>query len=60
MAHIQQPKAPNLALPALEYSEYHQNQLQNQLRLYFNQLDNANKEEIKNLHTSNVMHCMGI
>ena len=28
--------------------------MQNQLRLYFNQLDNANKEEIKNLHTSNV------
>jgi hypothetical protein len=51
MAHILQPKAPNLTLPTIEYSED---------QLYFNQLDNANKEEIKNLHTSNVMHWMGI
>lgn len=60
MAHILQPKSPNLTLPTIEYSEDQQNQMQNQLRLYFNQLDNANKEEIKNLHTSNVMHWMGI
>ena len=60
MAHILQPKAPNLTLPTIEYSEDQQNQMQNQLRLYFNQLDNANKEENKNLHTSNVMHWMGI
>ena len=60
MAHILQPKAPNLTLPTIEYSEDQQNQMQNQLRLYFNQLDNVNKEEIKNLHTSNVMHWMGI
>ena len=60
MAHIQQPKAPNLVLPPLEYSEDAQNQMQNQLRLYFNQLDNANNQEIKNLHTGNVMHWMGI
>jgi hypothetical protein len=43
MAHILQPKAPNLTLPTIEYSEDQQNQMQNQLRLYFNQLDNANK-----------------
>ena len=47
MAHILQPKAPNLTLPTIEYSEDQQNQMQNQLRLYFNQLDNANKEEIQ-------------
>ena len=60
MAHIQQPKAPSLTLPSIEYSEDQQNQMQNQLRLYFNQLDNAHREELTNLHTNNVMHWMGI
>ena len=60
MAHVVQPKAPNLTLPTIEYSESAQNQLQNQLRLYFNQLDKAHLDEITNLHTSNVMHWMGI
>ena len=49
-----------LALPKIEYSEDQQNQLQNQLRLYFTQLDKAHLDEIKNLHTNNVMHWMGI
>jgi hypothetical protein len=60
MAHILQPKAPNLTLPSIEYSEAQQNQMQNQMRLYFNQLDKAHLDEITNLHTSNVMHWMGI
>mgnify|MGYP003653248490 FL=1 len=60
MAHILQPKAPNLTLPTIEYSEDQQNQMQNQMRLYFNQLDKAHLDEITNLHTSNVMHWMGI
>jgi len=60
MAHVVQPKAPNLTLPPIEYSETAQNQMQNQLRLYFNQLDKAHLDEITNLHTNNVMHWMGI
>jgi hypothetical protein len=60
MAHIQQPKAPNLVLPSLEYDRSQQDQMQNQLRLYFNQLDNAHLEETTNLHTNNVMIWMGI
>ena len=60
MAHVVQPKAPNLTLPTIEYSESAQNQSQNQLRLYFNQLDKANLDEITNLHPNNVMHWMGI
>jgi len=60
MAHVVQPKAPNLTLPSIEYSETAQNQMQNQLRLYFNQLDKAHLDEITNLHTNNVMHWMGI
>ena len=49
MAHVVQPKAPNLALPRIEYSEDQQNQLQNQLRLYFAQLDKAHLDEITNV-----------
>jgi hypothetical protein len=60
MAHIQQPKAPNLVLPSLEYDRSQQGQMQNQLRLYFNQLDSAHLEEVTNLHTNNVMIWMGI
>ena len=60
MAHILQPKAPNLTRPSIEDSEAQQNQMQNQMRLYFNQLDKAHLDEITNLHTSNVMHWMGI
>ena len=60
MAHIQQPKAPNLVLPSLEYDRSQQEQMQNQLRLYFNQLDTAHLEEVTNLHTNNVMIWMGI
>ena len=54
MAHIQQPKAPNLVLPSLEYDRSQQGQMQNQLRLYFNQLDsnnNAVKSSIDGLIT---------
>ena len=60
MSHVVQPKAPNLVLPLVEYNEAQQNQLQNQLRLYFTQLDKAHLDEITNLHTNNVMHWMGI
>ena len=60
MSHVVQPKAPNLALPRIEYSENQQNQLQNQLRLYFAQLDKAHLDEITNLHTNNTMHGLGI
>ncbi len=60
MAHVVQPKAPNLVLPQIEYSEDQQNQLQNQLRLYFAQLDKAHLDEITKLHTNNVMHWMDI
>ena len=53
MAHVVQPKAPNLALPKIEYSEDQQNQMQNQMRLYFNQLDKAHLDEITKCALSN-------
>jgi len=60
MSNIITTKAPNLTFPKKEYTYEQQLQLTNQLRLYFNQLDKAHLDEITNLHTSNVMHWMGI
>ena len=44
MSNIPSTKAPNLTNPEKEYDEQQQLQLTNQLRLYFNQLDNTNNE----------------
>jgi len=41
MANLIPPKAPNLPLGALEYSQQYQDRFSNALRLYFNQLDGA-------------------
>ena len=37
---IRPPKAPNLAVGPNQYEQRYQNQLNNQLRIYFNELDN--------------------
>jgi|TARA_R110000764_G_scaffold73951_1_gene150462 hypothetical protein len=44
MSNIITTKAPNLTFPKKEYTYEQQLQLTNQLRLYFNQLDNTNNE----------------
>lgn len=38
---LRPPKAPNLAVGPVEYDQRYQDQLNNQLRIYFNELDNA-------------------
>jgi hypothetical protein len=38
---LRPPKAPNLAVGPIEYEQRYQDQLNNQLRIYFNELDNA-------------------
>lgn len=43
MAHIRTPKSPNLVLPEKDYKVNNEDQFRNQLRLYFNQLDDANQ-----------------
>lgn len=59
MAHVKQPVAPNLVVPTREYSEVTANQLHNQLRLYFNQLDNAHAQEANSVHSNNVLIWLG-
>jgi hypothetical protein len=39
--YLRPPKAPNLAVATTEYEQRYQDQLNNQLRIYFNELDNA-------------------
>jgi hypothetical protein len=39
--YLRPPKAPNLAVATIEYEQRYQDQLNNQLRIYFNELDNA-------------------
>ena len=43
MSHDRIPKAPNLVLPGVDYLVGNEDQFRNQLRLYFNQLDDANQ-----------------
>jgi hypothetical protein len=46
--------APNLPVATLEYSNIYTDQFANVLRLYFNQLDNANTQEINSINNLNV------
>lgn len=39
--YLRPPRAPNLAVATVEYEQRYQDQLNNQLRIYFNELDNA-------------------
>jgi BMFP domain-containing protein YqiC len=59
MAEIKQPVAPSLVNPSVEYEQDTQNQLHNQLRIYFNTLDAANREEIRGLRSNNVLNWLG-
>jgi hypothetical protein len=54
MADIKQPVGPNLVNPSIEYE-----QLNNQLRIYFNALDAANAEEIKSIKSNTVLGWLG-
>ena len=39
--YLRPPKAPNLAVGPVQYDQRYQDQFNNQLRIYFNELDNA-------------------
>lgn len=48
-------KASNLAVAPTEYQQRYQDQLNNQLRLYFNQVDNNNQALIQAVNSLTVM-----
>jgi hypothetical protein len=59
MATLTPTKAPNLIVFPPDYSAVLQNQLANQLRLYFNQIDNNDKQIIQQLGNLYVNQWLG-
>lgn len=56
---LRNTKAPNLLLAPEEYDSRAQEQLTNQLRLYFSQIDSLNAQVAQNLRSLNVMAWLG-
>jgi hypothetical protein len=52
-------KASNLAVAPPQYQPRYQDQLNNQLRLYFNQVDGNTQELIQKLNSLSVMAWLG-
>lgn len=59
MDNIVPSKAPNLAVAPGDYSKQYLDQLTNQMRLYFTQVDNANAQLIQASYTNSVMEWLG-
>lgn len=51
MAQFKQTKAPALVLPTKEYNQESTQQKNNQLRIYFNDIDSTNFEMIQAVNT---------
>lgn len=52
-------KAPNLRVPSSQYDQQYFDTLTNQLRLYFNQVDNANAALIRTASSTSVLNWLG-
>ena len=59
MIDVQPSKASNLAVAPVNYQQHYQDQLNNQLRIYFNQVDNNNQQLIQKLNSLSVMNWLG-
>lgn len=59
MADIRPSKAPNLVQAPLQYNQLTHEQLTNQLRLYFNQVDKNNAQLIAAVNSLTVMSWLG-
>jgi hypothetical protein len=55
MIETRPSKASNLAVAPLDYQQRYQDQLNNQLRIYFNQVDGNTQELIQKLNSLSVM-----
>jgi len=55
MIETRTSKASNLAVAPLDYQQRYQDQLNNQLRIYFNQVDGNTQELIQKLNSLSVM-----
>ena len=59
MYNIFPAKSPNLPIGGAEYDLAYQNQFNNALRLYFNQLDSNTQQFIEGINSVTTLHWMG-
>jgi hypothetical protein len=59
MAQIKTTKGPNLTNPNNDYNQDQQLQMLNQLRLYFNDIDVANKTTRTYVYTTSTLQWLG-
>lgn len=59
MIETRPSKAANLAVAPVDYQQRYQDQLNNQLRIYFNQVDGNTQELIQKLNSLSVMTWLG-
>jgi hypothetical protein len=59
MDNTRPSKASNLAVAPVEYQQRYQDQLNNQLRIYFNQVDSNNQQLIQTANSLTVMSWLG-
>ena len=59
MVPTQPSKASNLAVAPVDYQQRYQDQLNNQLRIYFNQVDSNNQQLIQAANSMSVMMWLG-
>ena len=59
MIETRNSKASNLAVAPVDYQQRYQDQLNNQLRIYFNQVDGNTQELIQKLNSLSVMTWIG-
>ena len=59
MIETRPSKASNLAVAPVDYQQRYQDQFNNQLRIYFNQVDSNTQELIQKLNSLSVMTWLG-
>ena len=59
MIETRTSKAPNLSVAPVDYQQRYQDQLNNQLRIYFNQVDGNTQELIQKLNSLSVTTWLG-
>ena len=59
MADLNTTKPPNLVIPTEEYSQSNQNQFTNQLRIYFNSVDESTVKQNTAIMSNNVLYWLG-
>jgi|TARA_R110000824_G_scaffold379290_1_gene571216 hypothetical protein len=59
MPDLNTTKAPNLVIPTIDYSQSNQNQFTNQLRIYFNSVDESTIKQNTAVMSNNVLYWIG-